>query len=67
MLKNACWLQKNAISFQNLHAENIKSLLIEKKNSLIMMQIYVSWNFSAKYFGACFELMTTISYADTHR
>jgi len=33
MLKNACRLQKNAISFQNLHAENIKSLPIEKKLS----------------------------------
>ena len=47
MLKNACWLQKNTFPFQNLHAEKIKSLLFEKKNFLIIMQIYVAWNLLA--------------------
>ena len=47
MLKNACWLQENTFTFQNLHAEKIKSLLFEKKTFLIIMQIYVAWNLLA--------------------
>ena len=42
MLKNASKLQESTFPFQNLHAEKIKSLLIEKKTFLIIMQIYVS-------------------------
>ena len=67
MLKNACVLINCYIfPFQNLHAENIKAQLIEKNPSNhdtnICFLKFVGHRklieFSAKYFGACFELLT---------